>query len=136
VSELDEALSRREHATRAAGTQSDRQVVQLGIEHIRARFRRPSDFSKLTLGEQLVFRVAMTMDAEMLNGGIDQYLRNESGRDAQQVRADLARIGAEKTLAVLDGAVSWFQNGVIPSDPDERFDQLVAAEAENPDQFD
>jgi hypothetical protein len=137
VTSLDDILALR-RVKRPGGAQRrppDYEALLLLTDRIRSRFRKPSDFDKLTAGEQLVFRVAIAMDAEIANGGIDQYLRNASGDDAEQVRADLRMIGARRALAVLDEAAQWFDGGVIPRELDERFDQLVAAEERDPEGF-
>ena len=125
---LDDILAMRSKA-------QDYKALQLTLDRIRSRFRKPADFAKLTAGEQLLFRVAIAMDPEIMNGGIDQYLRNASGDAAEQVRADLRTIGAHPALAVLDEAAQWFDGGIIPRDLDARFDQLLAAEERDPDGF-
>jgi hypothetical protein len=128
-------LRRTKRGPASPARSADYEALLLVTERIRSRFRKPADFATLSPGEQLVFRVAVSMDPEMQNGGIDQYLRNASGDDAQQVIADLEAIGAERTLAVLQQAAQWFEGGVIPSDLDERFDQLLAAEDRAPEKF-
>jgi hypothetical protein len=111
------------------------EALLLVTERIRTRYRTPADFTNLNAAEQLVFRVFVTLDGEVRNGGIDQYLRNASGDDGQQVISDLTTIGAHETEAVLIEAAQWFDHGVIPSDGDKRFDQLIAAEERNPEEF-
>jgi hypothetical protein len=66
---------------------------------------------------------------------MDQYLRNASGGDAQQVREDLAAIGAAESLGVLDGAARWFDDGIIPESYEERLEQPAAAEERDPEAF-
>jgi hypothetical protein len=105
------------------------------VKQVHTKLRKPADFATLTPAEQLLFRVATVMDGEMHNGGLDQYLRNGSGDDAQQVMADLERIGARGALDVLRTAAGWFDGGVIPTDRDARFDQLIAAEERDPVAF-
>lgn len=110
-------------------------ALQPVVARIRERFRTPPDFKRLTPAEQLVFRVVVVFDAEMQNGGIDQFLRNQSGDSARQVMADLERIGAVRALNVLGTAARWFPGATIPTDTDLRFDALVAAERKDREAF-
>ena len=109
--------------------------VQEVVTRIRARFKKPADFARLTPSEQLIFRLAVVFDGEMRNGGIDQYLRNQSGDTAQEVATDLQRINATRALKILQAAAEWFPGARIPTDQDERFDYLIAAEKRDPEAF-
>ena len=109
--------------------------VQEVVTRIRTRFRKPADFARLTPSEQLIFRLAVVFDGEMRNGGIDQYLRNQSGDTALEVATDLQRIKATRALKILLAAAEWFSGARIPTDQDARFDALIAAEKRDPEAF-
>jgi hypothetical protein len=49
---------------------------------------------------------AALLDADVKNGGFDQYFHNYSGNYAPEARSALVRHGAQKTVAILDKAMA------------------------------
>jgi hypothetical protein len=113
----------------------DHTAVRKLVAEIRSRLKRPADLASLTARERLIYRVVVTMDEEIQNGGVDQFLRNNSGDEGQRVIADLRKIGARGAHQVLSEAAAWFKGRRIPTDASSRFDQLIAAEARDPEEF-
>jgi hypothetical protein len=76
-------------------------------------------FSDLTVPEQ-VFVAVWTLEADVNNGGFDQYYLNSSGDYAWHAPAALRAIGAEKTAAIAEQANAPFGPDGPPSDHDAR----------------
>jgi hypothetical protein len=74
----------------------------------------------MTLDE--IRRVVESLEAEVNNGGFDQYFFNSSGDDAAGALEALNEIGATRTAELLRGACSRFP-GAMPSP--ERFRRQV-----------
>ena len=53
---------------------------------------------------------------EIQNGGFNQYFSNDAGRYAHFALDGLRKIGASKSAALLDRAISIFPNMIIPED--------------------
>ncbi len=88
-------------------------------------------FSELTLPEQ-VFVTIWTLEADVNNGGFDQYYLNSSGDRASYAPAALRTIGADATAVIVQRANATFGPGGPPADRDAR----VAAIDELPEDVD
>jgi hypothetical protein len=97
-------------------------------KRIESRFKKPSDFERLTRGEKLFHELFFALDGEVENGGLHQYLLNSSGDDAERVKTHLREIGATPTLDALEAVSQFFPAGIIPSSRRERQAALSAAE--------
>ena len=130
---LDEAFARRHRPAQPTrfGHRTPDYEALLGItDRIATRFRDPESFRELTRGEQIVYLLGFELDAELQNGGIDQYLWNSSGDNAEAARQHLREVGALDVLALLERVACVFAGGVIPADRDERQAALERAEEE------
>jgi len=54
---------------------------------------------------QQTFKIVWELEAEVNNGGFDQYFSNTSGRDAPRAAAALRAIGAFKCAQIVEAAV-------------------------------
>ena len=70
-----------------------------------------------------VFFAAQLLEQEVNNGGFDQYFSNSSGNLANEIVAAFREIGAPKTAAICEKALSVF-HGSVPTDWDVRQDLL------------
>ena len=89
-----------------------------------ATWVRRSDWSRgfagLTRGERLFWDVYVSLCGEIANGGVEQFLSNSSGDNAEEVRGYLAEIGARRAGAALKRAASVFPRARIPSSATKR----------------
>jgi uncharacterized protein DUF4375 len=76
-------------------------------------------FAQLTVPEQ-VFVAVWTLEADVNNGGFDQYYLNSSGDNAWYAPAALRAIGAEQTAAIAQRANAAFGPDGPPPDRDAR----------------
>lgn len=94
--------------------------------------------SLLTLEERVIFIVDL-FQAEVNNGGFDQYLHNRSGIFAGELVSSLLAIGACLTAEICKRALSTFP-AELPADYEARYallDELITDEiAEALDSFD
>jgi hypothetical protein len=60
------------------------------------------------------------VEAEVNNGGFNQYFYNSSGDHAMDAVQSLDQIGASLTKELLQSAIHRFPNSSVPSDRDER----------------
>jgi hypothetical protein len=75
------------------------------------------------------------LEAEVNNGGFDQYFFNSSGRNAAGTLEALRAIGAQQTADIVRGACAKFSGGMPPVDRDERQAQLLDAVSPAGDAF-
>ena len=68
--------------------------------------------------------VVEDFEAEINNGGFDQYFVNSAGDHAHLCLSALEAIGASDALDLLKQAVAVFPDGKAPSDREERFTVL------------
>lgn len=73
--------------------------------------------------EERVFFVVMGLDAEVNNGGFDQYLYNSSGNFANELLPSLRTIGANQTADIFSRALNAL-GCELPSDRERRIDLL------------
>jgi hypothetical protein len=67
-----------------------------------------------------------TFEGEVCNGGLLQYLGNESGAFANWAVDAFEAIEIPEYASVMREVKNLFPHGVIPEDPDERWDQVEA----------
>jgi hypothetical protein len=63
---------------------------------------------------------------ELCNGGFDQLFTNSAGRHCLEMRSALSSIGAERTAALFDQALSFFPDASPATDRLERYAQREA----------
>lgn len=68
----------------------------------------------------MVYDLGFVLDAEIQNGGFEQFLSNSSGEIAQEAKRQLRIIGAESVLVILNRVSAIFPNAVVPTDREER----------------
>ncbi|MBW3600705.1 MAG: DMP19 family protein [Planctomycetes bacterium] len=68
----------------------------------------------------------MNFQAELNNGGMDQYLLNSSGDFAQETPDVFRRIGAEEAARILEEANAFFGLSGPPTDREARMAALLA----------
>ena len=68
------------------------------------------------------------LEADVNNGGFNQYFWNSSGDFANQVVSSLHRIGAAETADIVKAALANFPNSAPPTNRDERQNILEALE--------
>jgi hypothetical protein len=91
---------------------------------LESRRGRPG-FDELFREEQEVIAL-FWLEGEVLNGSFHQYFTNSSGDLAPLAVSGLRRIGATKTLRILESAMDKLCTGDYPTDRDERWDLLEA----------
>lgn len=82
-------------------------------------------FEGLTTEEREVISL-FWLEGETMNGGLDQFFHNSSGDLAPHAISGLKRIGAHKSLALLESAIGKFCTGAYPVDRDTRWAMLQA----------
>ncbi len=75
-----------------------------------------------------VIYVTQLLEAEVNNGGFDQFFRNSSGNLSNEIVSAFKQIGALKTAAICEKAISLFPKPV-PATQEER-EQLLTDEAD------
>ena len=82
-------------------------------------------FEELSPAEQ-VFRSVWELEAEVNNGGFDQYFFNSPGGASTAAVQALQRIGARSAAEIVHRAISQFPGGQPPRDPKQRRSILEA----------
>jgi len=72
-------------------------------------------------------------DAEIHNGGFDQFFFNFSGDHTKETMEALEVIGASVSLSLFNKALTWFPNSTPNPDREKRWKELEAYE--NSDQY-
>jgi hypothetical protein len=85
---------------------------------------------------QKVFTAVWELEAEVNNGGFEQYFFNTSGDGAQEVEQALRTIGAQRMADIVKQAVSLFPLGPPPVDLDERRGRLESVDAKVTEKWD
>jgi len=83
-----------------------------------------SGFDSLTDAEKN-FHYIYWLEAEVNNGGFDQYFFNSAGDHAQDAVGALQAIGANHTAQLLREAMAVFPEGLAPHDRGLRQEQLL-----------
>ena len=76
-----------------------------------------------------VFLAIWELEAEVNNGGFDQWLRNPASDHAEEAVAGLREIGAARAAAVCDRVFALLPGGRPGTDRDARQQQLEEADA-------
>lgn len=82
--------------------------------------------------EQILLHASI-IEAEINNGGFDQYFINSSGDFAQDTVASLKKIGAQKTADLLQSANAQFGPSGPPKDRKARLDLIESMEESGSD---
>ncbi len=77
------------------------------------------DFENLNEAEKTFLYVEI-LEAEINNGGFDQFFFNSSGDYANETLEALKRIGATKTAKIVEEAYSYFPENPIPKNNEKR----------------
>lgn len=64
------------------------------------------------------------LEAEINNGGFDQFFFNSAGDNTAEIIVTLKAIGANHTASIVESAAAKFPNGAPPSDRDRRQEAL------------
>jgi hypothetical protein len=108
-------------ATSAANEAALREIV----DDIRRRWKDRASWERLSHAEQVIDAIGRIVDGEIQNGGIDQFLINDSGDVAEFAVASLAEIGAADTEAILRRTLTIFPGGKVPADAEARRVHIV-----------
>ncbi len=76
------------------------------------------------MDRDLVRQLVEELEAQVNNGGFDQYFFNSSGGNAAATIEALDALGAHKTAAIVRRACAKFPGGMPPKDWDERQEVL------------
>ena len=87
----------------------------------------------LTHAERVVY-IVYTLEGEVNNGGFLQYFWNSSGNQANELVDAFLEIGAPKTAAICEKALSVF-GGHVPEDWDERNEVLDELDSDMVDEI-
>ncbi len=88
-----------------------------------------SGFASLT-DEEKTFHYIGWLDAEVNNGGFEQYFFNSAGDHAQDAIEALKSVGAAHTARLVQEAMMAFPSGVAQRDRAERQNELLKIGAE------
>ncbi len=83
----------------------------------------PENYQKLSTREKAVWNV-FWFNAEVMNGGIDQYFYNSAGDHAADCLAALETIGATESVKLLKSGCAQFPDGTPHTDRETRQQQL------------
>ncbi len=72
-----------------------------------------------------VVELVSALEAEVNNGGFDQFFLNSAGDDTQETITALERIGALKTAKIVREAAARFPAGSPPQDRTSREEELL-----------
>lgn len=86
-------------------------------------------FDGLTLQEKETISLYW-LQAELFNGGLDQYFHNSSGDLVPYAISELKRIGAHQTLALLESAMGKIDANEYPVDRSKRLEILRRSDSE------
>jgi uncharacterized protein DUF4375 len=74
--------------------------------------------------EEQAFMLVWALEADLNNGGFNQYFFNSNSDHAAAVPGAMRTIGAPQTAEVVERALALFPDGVPPTSRDERQDLL------------
>lgn len=97
-------------------------------ENPAARFWKV-EFSELTDAEQ-IFVCVWELEAEVNNGGFEQYFHNSAGDNSHRIIAALQSIGANLTAKIVKQAIDVFGPGGPPADQSKRQEAIEALSEE------
>jgi hypothetical protein len=67
-----------------------------------------------------IIKLSSVLDAEVNNGGFDQFFINSSGDYTDEIHDAVKEIGAERKGLLLERAISLWPNSRVPKDRDTR----------------
>lgn len=109
MSKLDKVLSQ----------ESETDII-LGIgELLWDKSKNDENFESLNQFEKNVLYIEM-LEAQVNNGGFDQYFFNSSGEYAYETLTALEQVGASKAAELLEQAIKAFPQLPIPKDTEQR----------------
>ena len=82
-----------------------------------------------------VFLCVWELEAEVNNGGFDQYFTNSSGDYARHVEAALIAISAKRTQKIVRQAIETVGVEVLTEDREQRIDRLLALDEDHRDRL-
>jgi hypothetical protein len=95
---------------------------------------RSTGFESMTSAEQ-VFHAVWWFEAELNNGGFDQYFFNSTGNHAVRTVSALDRIGATTCANIVRRACALFPDATPSSDWNTRQEQLFAITDDDEEAF-
>ena len=101
-------------------------------DYIAQKCQYGEDMSALSDPER-VFYITQSLEMEVNNGGFSQFFYNSSGDFSGELVAAFTAIGAEKTAAICQQALSAFPQA-LPADRDARMDMLEKWESDELDE--
>ena len=72
-----------------------------------------------------VFLCVWNLEAEVNNGGFEQFFTNSAGDNAAETPSALRQIGAAQAAAIVEEAKSVFHSAAPPADRDDRTEALA-----------
>jgi len=88
------------------------------------------------MNPELVVKLVEDFEAEVNNGGFDQFFFNSTGDFSIETLEALELIKANKTAAILREACNRFPSGIPPSDRTVRANLMSATVSPNSSEFD
>jgi hypothetical protein len=113
---------------------SDNEVLLELLERIRRKVDK-SRGPALTEPERTVWLI-MELEADVNNGGFDQYFFNEAGNHAGEAPAALRKIGASRCAQLVERALAVFGPRGPNADRDARQERLMALPESATDRLD
>lgn len=109
-----------------ASSNLNNSILELS-DYINALCSNGDKIDKLT-GPQQNLYFNQCLEAEINNGGFNQYFFNSSGSYANETLHSLKAIGANKTADILLSAINQFPNATVPKNTIERHNILEQIE--------
>lgn len=97
-------------------------------DHLAQKCQYGEDMSALSAPERVIF-ITQSLEMEVNNGGFSQFFYNSSGDLSDEVVPAFTAIGAEKTAAICQQAISAFGQE-LPADREARIAMLDECESE------
>lgn len=101
-------------------------------DHIAQKCQYGEDMSVLSAPERTIF-ITQSLEMEVNNGGFSQFFYNSSGDFSGELAAAFTAIGADKTAAICQQAISAFGQE-LPSDREARIGMLDDCESDDLDE--
>jgi hypothetical protein len=79
---------------------------------------------KVTEEQKIVYHITR-LESEICNGGLNQFFFNSSGQYATETLDSLRKIGATRTLSILEKAISFWPDFFVPKDTTTRRQELI-----------
>jgi ribosomal protein L7/L12 len=111
------------HGQGAGGRSGEETALEAIHTRIDTRYGGGEDVRKLSPGERGLLLCRAMLD-EVHNGGLDQYLWNSAGDDAEELRGFLRRAGMNEAAGFLDKVAELFPDCHIPCERQVRQTRL------------